>query len=169
MKKLFLLVAIVCAFGMMAARSGSFHSTNDDSTHDFDYVDLGLPSGTLWKGSNEKGYLTYDQAINYYGNKLPTCEQFAELHAMCSWRWTGNGWNVTGPNGSFIFLPAAGYRNGESGQMRNVGEDGRYWTSSQPTQSGEVWCAFFSDTSFHGYCLHIKQRSHGLSIRLVQD
>ena len=37
------------------------------------YVDLGLPSGTLWKDKNEEGgFYTYDQAVSKFGNKLPT-------------------------------------------------------------------------------------------------
>ena len=44
------------------------------------YVDLGLPSGTLWKEYNENcGLITYDQARHYYGNSLPTKEQWEEL------------------------------------------------------------------------------------------
>ena len=43
------------------------------------YVDLGLPSGTLWKGKNEGGWYTYEEAISMFGNLLPTKEQFEEL------------------------------------------------------------------------------------------
>ncbi|MBO5960709.1 MAG: hypothetical protein J6P99_02550, partial [Paludibacteraceae bacterium] len=46
------------------------------------YVDLGLPSGTLWKDANEGGdnaLYTYDEAVNRWGSKLPTKEQLGEL------------------------------------------------------------------------------------------
>ena len=42
------------------------------------YVDLGLPSGTLWKNANEGGddaLYTYDEAVSMFGDKLPTKEQ----------------------------------------------------------------------------------------------
>ena len=48
------------------------------------YVDLGLPSGTLWRNSNEGGdyaRYTYDEAISRFGNKLPTKQQLEELKA----------------------------------------------------------------------------------------
>lgn len=45
------------------------------------YVDLGLPSGTLWKTENEDcGLVTYDKAYELYGNSLPTYEQLKELN-----------------------------------------------------------------------------------------
>ena len=46
------------------------------------YIDLGLPSGTLWKESNEGGdyaYYTFDEAIIKFGNKLPTKQQLEDL------------------------------------------------------------------------------------------
>ena len=55
-----------------------------------EYVDLGLPSGTLWKSKNEKGmYYTYGEAVRQFGDQLPTREQFAELKAFCSWTQQG--------------------------------------------------------------------------------
>ena len=77
-----------------------------------DYVDLGLPSGTLWKSKNEKGmYYTYDEAVSQFGDKLPTCEQFAELQEFCTWTWNGKGYVIKGDNGNSIILHATGYRN----------------------------------------------------------
>ena len=46
------------------------------------YVDLGLPSGTLWRNANEGGndaHYTYDEAIRIYGHNLPTKQQIEEL------------------------------------------------------------------------------------------
>ena len=49
-------------------------------------VDLGLPSGTLWKDKNEEGgFYTYEQAMSKFGDKLPTKEQFKELKNKCQW------------------------------------------------------------------------------------
>ena len=83
-----------------------------------DYVDLGLPSGTLWKNANEGGdnaRYTYDEAVSRWGSKLPTKEQLVELKNKCRWKWTTRkgvkGYKVIGPNGKSIFLPATGYRD----------------------------------------------------------
>lgn len=40
-----------------------------------EYVDLGLPSGTMWKLFIEDGYYTFDRAVEKFGSNLPTKEQ----------------------------------------------------------------------------------------------
>lgn len=94
-----------------------------------EWVDLGLPSGTLWKNKNEEGYYTDEQAISKFGNKLPSNNQLDELHKHCTWVWKGNGYNVIGPNGNSIFLPALGYwylHCEETGHVIHVGSVGSY-------------------------------------------
>ena len=100
----------VILIGMMCLMALTMQAQN--------YVDLGLPSGTKWKATNEKNaadaeydFFTYDEAVSQFGDRLPTKDQCEELSAECQWSWTGNGYKVTGPNGNFITLPAAGYRN----------------------------------------------------------
>ena len=70
------------------------------------YVDLGLPSGTLWKHLDENGEYTYNDAESKYGKKVPSKQQFEELLNKCKWTWTGDGYKVIGPNGNSIFFPA---------------------------------------------------------------
>lgn len=128
-------------------------------------VDLGLPSGTLWKDKNEAGgFYTYDQAVSKFGNKLPTKEQFKELENSCQWTWNGSGYKVTGPNGNSITLPAEGYR-GCGGGVVGVGSYGDYW-SSTPSGSDGAWYLNFVSSRvrmFNDY------RCKGQSVRLVQD
>ena len=129
------------------------------------YVDLGLPSGTLWKSSNEKGGLyTYDEAVSKFGGKLPTREQWEELKGMCTWTWTGKGYRVTGENGKSIVLPAAGYRDCD-GNMDVVGSYGYYW-SSTPRGSETAWELNFGSD---GVGMGSYGRCRGHSVRLVQD
>lgn len=129
------------------------------------YVDLGLPSGTLWKAENEDcGLIKYDQAVNFYGNSLPTKEQWQELKDNCLWTWTVNGYKVKGKSGESIILPAAGYRSCD-GSLYNVGSDGRYW-SSTPTSSEGAWNLGFSSGGVSGG--YDSRRCHGLSVRLVR-
>lgn len=76
------------------------------------WIDLGLPSGTLWKNKNESSFYTYEQAITRYGSQLPTQSQIVELVQKCSWVWNNTGYTITGPNGNCIFLPAPAPRLG---------------------------------------------------------
>lgn len=92
------------------------------------YVDLGLPSGTLWRNNNEPGYSTYESAVSQYGNKLPTSKQFRELIDECQWIWTENGYRINGPNGNYIILHASGWPMDHNLNNRK-GTAGRYFTS----------------------------------------
>ena len=122
-RNLFLLVAIVIVV------SGISNKAFGQSSNE--YVDLGLPSGTLWKISNEKGYYTAFDAVKKYGNSLPDSDQFEELKVMCIWEWFGNGYRVTGPNGNHIMLHAMGIKvQGDDDHPTAVamGEMGYYWS-----------------------------------------
>lgn len=92
-----------------------------------DFVDLGLPSGTKWKGINQSGFYTWDDAKRIFKESLPTVEQWEELKAVCIWTWTGKGYKITGPNGNSITLPAMG---SPSVYDSREGVDGYYWSSS---------------------------------------
>ncbi len=130
-----------------------------------EFVDLGLPSGTLWKDKNEDGgFYTYEQAVNKYRDDLPTKEQFEELKNKCRWTWIGDGHKVVGPNGNSIVLPAAGYRDSD-GDVNCVGYCGHYW-SSTPDGSGYAWRLYFYSG---GVYMHGLDRCDGRSVRLVQD
>ena len=195
MKKMLLLMAAALPF--------VFISCSDDkdepaTTEEHEYVDLGLPSGTLWATYNvgatapeEYGYhfawgetspktdyteenykwcngsiytLTKYNSRSEYGTvdlkheldaeddaayvnwgpswRMPTTAQQRELLYECNWEWTTrngvNGRLGTGPNGNTIFLPAAGYCNGNV--IEFAGTLGVYWSSSP--QSSMPFCAF---------------------------
>lgn len=145
---------------------GSIASNNSGSSNGHEYVDLGLPSGTLWKNANEGGdnaRYTYDEAVSRFGNKLPTKQQLEELKNKCTWTWTGNGYKVTGPNGESITLPAAGCRYSFGG-VYSVGMYGYYW-SSTPFDSDDAWRLRFysSEVTMRNF-----DRCDWLSVRLVR-
>ena len=130
-------------------------------------VDLGLPSGTCWRNSNEGGdnaRYTYDEAVRKFGNKLPTKQQLEELKNKCTWTWTGSAYKVIGPNGNSIYLPAAGFRNCD-GDVYIVGTKGYYW-SSTPYDSDIAWHLNFGSSG--EVDLNGDDRCYGLSVRLVQ-
>ena len=92
-----------------------------------EYVDLGLPSGTLWKRKNETGFLHFDAAKSRFGDKIPSKWQWEELIESCRWTWTGGGYKVVGPSGESMFLPAMGCRLCQ-GDYYGEGSDGEYWS-----------------------------------------
>ena len=83
-----------------------------------EYVDLGLPSGTLWAADYEKVngeilYLPHGKAQEY---SIPTEEQWEELMKCCRWEYDRNGgdsqeldWaKCIGPNGNILNFNFAG-------------------------------------------------------------
>lgn len=146
-------------------------------TGDHEYVDLGLPSGTLWATCNvganspeEVGnYYAwgetkpkdrysndnyFDRSYNKYNNeggkttldldddaaymnwgdgwRMPTYEEMNELKKRCEWRWISRngvtGFDVTGPNGNSIFMPAGGGMYEQ--QLLGAKVYGTYWSST---------------------------------------
>ena len=133
------------------------------------YVDLGLPSGTLWSEKTEKGLYTQNDAIIKYGNNLPTIKELRELYDKCEWRISGNQYKVTGPNGNFILLPANG--NGESHTGYRVGEYGCYWSSTITQGKGQD----YEDKNGLGFYISEKyyfvwnfEQEETMSVRLVK-
>ena len=72
----------------------------------------------------------YDAARRNWGLdwRLPSPSEFDELISCCKWIWLNNnevnGYKVIGPNGNWIFLPAAGIHHSSHN------ESGHYWTGS---------------------------------------
>lgn len=128
------------------------------------FVNLGLPSGTLWKATNETELYDYYSAVSIYGCNLPSQEQWTELKDYCKWSWTGNGYKVQGNNRAFIILPAAGYRSC-SGSMSSIGSGGFYW-SYTPSGSERAWGLDFrmGEVEVYSYI-----RCNELSVRLIQN
>ena len=75
-----------------------------------------------------------DAAHANWGSKwrMPTNEEWEELRSNCTWTWATikgtRGYEVKGPNGNSIFLPAAGYRYLDD--LCSVGDFGQYWSNS---------------------------------------
>ena len=129
-----------------------------------EYSNLGLPSGTMWCSHNVDGLFSYDEAVAKFGSGLPTRAQWEELKTKCQWSWNGKGYKITGPNGNYIFLPAAGYRFC-NGNLSEVGTYG-FYCSSVPSGSDNAWYFYFNSSSAYMYNF---QRCGAYSVRLVQN
>ena len=147
-------------------------------TTNMEYIDLGLPSGTLWATCNvgankpeEYGvYCTHDDAMEL-GVTLPTKEQIEELIKECISVWMKqngvNGCLFTGPNGNTLFLPAAGLYDSDSG-LYGVGNCGYYWSSSLYTGGPNgSYCLYFNSgrVDWGNYY----RRFYGRSVRAVKN
>lgn len=83
---------------------------------------------------DNKNVLDYsdDAAYMTWGAKwrIPKVKEFKELVDKCTWAWATlrgtNGYKVTGPNGNWIFLPAAGYVNGDNYSSSNYSKTRKY-------------------------------------------
>ena len=67
--------------------------------------------------------------------RMPTKEEFDELREKCNWEWTGSGYEVTGPNGNSIYLPAAGCHSIE--MLFDDGWYGFYWSSTPHSEDSQ--------------------------------
>jgi hypothetical protein len=131
-----------------------------------EYVDLGLPSGTLWSTTNaggDKALYTYEEAVNKFGDQLPSKEQWQELKDECTCSQIGNVYKVVGPNGNSITLPAAGSRSCD-GIVSDESSYGNYW-SSTIRESNYSWYVNFYLFGIDILCF---AHCHGFSVRLVQ-
>lgn len=166
MKKV-LIFSMICLMGM--ATVCMMNSCNKDQTNKEGYVNLGLPSGTKWRASNETNsnsgneFFTHDEAVAKFGSNLPTKKQFEELQNSCKWKWKGSSYKVTGPNGSYIILPASGYRYC-GGDVYGVNSYGYYWSSSLGA-SDDAWSLLFTSSSVY---MGSYDRCDARSVRLVQ-
>ena len=202
------------------------HDTIFINKCEHEYVDLGLPSGTLWatcnvgastpedpgfyfrwgetdsttipcsdkvEGRDSKyldchndcvrkycttsnyaceGYIvdnlvelesSDDAATMNWGDEwiTPSSANWQELATNCIWTWTiiegMNGYEVKGPNGNKIFIPASGDTRW-SAELHNIGTTGGLW-------SRDVWSAMCT----HVYSLYFTSTSINASDKLGRN
>ena len=111
-----------------------------------------------------------DAATQQLGSpwRMPTIDEIQELIDKCTWTWTTqdgvNGYQVDGPNGNAIFLPAAGYRK-VSG-LKYAGSQGYCWSSSLSTTESN--CAYSLDLNSDRYLIARTYRYFGYTVRPVR-
>jgi len=156
-------------------KNSTFKEIKFKPINNFEFVDLNLPSKTLWATCNvgakkpeEYGkLLSFDEVFSEY--ELPTSDQIEELTKFCDWKYVNykgvNGCLVIGTNGNSIFLPAAGCRYGTS--LYNVGSRGRYWSRTLYTRCPyDAYGLLFDSDSVDWYYI---SRYYGQSIRCVKN
>lgn len=111
----------------------------------------------------------FDVARSKWGStwRMPTKAEFEELNNECTQTWvTKNGvkgYEVTGPNGNSIFLPAAGHCYDV--RIFDKGSKGRYW-SSTPASLGAIPLKIGSGEH---YAVGWDQRGNGCTVRPVTE
>lgn len=148
---------------------------------EIEYVDLGLPSGTLWakdslKDGDEKCLLTFDEANMLC---IPSAEQWEELQTHCRWVLINNSHatitaKCIGRNGKFIlfsffesFIKPGGWRDGH-------GEGGEFWLKSVfDSTDGKAPTAYFYKRKGDNELTFRKTSScdtgYRFTVRLVKD
>lgn len=100
--------------------------------------------------------------------RMPTTGEIQELLDNCTWAWTKqdgvDGYQVDGPNGNAIFLPAAGFHDGSV--LDEAGSRGHYWSSSL-SASGSDYALSFRFSSSGGIAYYSNFRYCGVPVRPV--
>lgn len=160
-----------------------YYKENTEQTTDKDgfLIEVTKKGFTKYVTDNNSGYdgfrddkkvleLEDDAAYENWGGKwrVPTIEEFKELHDNCTWEWAlmnnNYGYKVTGPNGNFVFLPAAGGRVNTG--LYETDKTCGYWTSSLSNwYSNAYFTSFHSDNDLNFY--DTNTRHIGRTIRPV--
>lgn len=115
------------------------------------FVDLGLPSKTLWGINNDPEIIPLKDAIRIgYGHFLPTKEQVQELISECLWIFDEekNGFTVSGKNGNNIFFPLNDKVFGIYHTSSMI-DDKHYWAFSiDKIHKGELFSSLINSEAF---------------------
>lgn len=126
----------------------------------------------LWDDLGDISGTEYDVAHQKWGSswRMPTQSEFQELKDYCTWKWgaknTVYGYKVTGSNGNWIFLPAAGFRYDSS--LHLGGSNGYYWSSTQgPSSPSSAYRLGFNSSDINPGSND--DRFYGQSVRPVTE
>ena len=152
-------------------KSGNYYAWGETKTKD-EYND----SNCLTYGKEMddiSGNAQYDVAAANWGEgwRMPTLEEIRELANCCTWEWSKQngigGYNIIGPNGNRIFLPASDNKSGSTFYSATCNH-GSYWSSTPIYNTGARYLSFYSHTQKLDL-EYSNSRSNGLAIRPVCD
>ena len=129
--------------------------------------------GTLWNSGTEASPSKTVNDPCPAGWRVPTNAELATLTntTYVNRLWTQengiNGYRLTDINtGSFLFLPAAGFRSYSSGSLDYVGSYGYYWSSSTSGTFDALHLFFYSGV----FDAHFgSSKAYGFSVRCVVE
>lgn len=143
---------------------------------EFEYVDLGLPSGTKWatlnagaeKDTDFGDYLSFESAQKY---NCPSKEQIDELVHNTTSLWITkndvNGRLFIGKNGNYIFIPAAGCRHWNN-ILYYDDVFGYYWSSTPVSDNTyDAYSFIIGSDTIHPFGSY--NRSYGSPVRPVLE
>lgn len=133
-----------------------------------EFIDLGLPSGTLWAKDHEATngcymYLPYDDAAKL---SIPTETQWDDLLKTCRFIWSVKNYNYEciGPNGNFITFSIAGYKITDNEEQNSFA----FWVNSDTEQLTNKSASLVNGRKgIEGY-LYPVYMGYKLPIRLVR-
>lgn len=149
-----------CSYGEFGYGHGVIMSENGE---DGVYID-GFTDGLTELETKD------DAAAVNWGNswRTPSYDQFFDLQYFCCYKWTQvnqvYGLLLKG-NGNYIFLPAVGYRDGES--MCNAGLNGNYWLRNSFEDTLNPFMAISFDIIDSAIASGAHDRASGLTVRPV--
>ena len=181
-KKMLVIGSTVVLLGLLSVLFCGILFSTDYKASDFNYIDLGLPSGLKWADCNAGAtapegfgdYLEWDK-VNSCGLRIPTNEEFQELINHCTWEWTMqngiSGYKVIGSNGNSIFFASSGFYIGTpddpGGEYFYKNKSGFYWTSTLMNNYSDAYYLFFSNKEIE---MQSRDRFYmGFSVRPVSQ
>lgn len=102
--------------------------------------------------------------------RMPTYAEIDELANKCHWQWdeAKKGYQVTGPNGNSIFIPATGYYNENTLHFGDT--EGYYWSKElDPYQTDYARTLRFTPRVVHHENYYEAPRDMGLAVRAVSS
>ena len=134
-----------------------------------EFVDLGLPSRTLWSSSyerigEEKLYLPYDKAKEM---NIPTEDQWSELRNECRWFIDSDKLYCIGPNGNSIHFERTGYISIK--KNKEIADWSFFWIKNKEENGNECYSAKMSWHTASDERRYSTFRGYSLPIRLVRN
>jgi hypothetical protein len=111
-------------------------------SHSREWVDLGLPSGTLWAKTDVETHITFNSAISGYYKNVPSIKQADELKRFTTREWNSETKTIImkGPNGNSITF-----------YCQN--DDTPFWLNTSERD-------IMGRNEFFGHCYHLGKDKH---------
>lgn len=157
---------------------GEYREKTSYTKDNYDYYENLGYGYSIWTSIGTKtdisGSAGYDVAYKMMGEdwRMPTKAECQELVDCCTWEWTSvngnNGYKVIGPNGNYIFLPAAGYKS--SFNHTSSGVRGLYRSSMWTMIGGEALTSWVIDFNSDGVKVATTgYRANGQTVRPISS